>query len=578
MKILGIDGGGTKTAWCLFSSADGALRETRKGMLGGSNIRLCSDAELILLFRSMPADADRVGVYLAGCVSEKDRSRLENLSRLVWPGAGRVVGSDRESSMAAALGSREDGIVVICGTGSSVTGRNGEQIERVGGWGHLLGDRGGGYNLAVRGLRLVLRSFDLEQRLTSLAQTVLRELALENLPALVSWAQAADKMEIASLAPVFFRAAEEGDEQMRELLRDGACVLAQYAASVGRRLGLADPAIRLMGGIFRNQAMYRLYFREAIERELPHARIELAVKRAVEGAAVLAMEARPECCSEIASATATELSHAITEQRNPRSFDLDRLSAREFVALFVREERYVQQALAEASPALIEAVTLVGDAMADGGRLFYFGAGTSGRLGVVDASEIPPTFRAAPELVQGVLAGGDEAMFRAVEGVEDDRDAGAHAVQARGVRDADVVCGIAASGRTPFVLGALGQARAVGARTIFLTCNPNRDTGTAVADVEIDLAVGPELLTGSTRLKSGTVTKVVLNMLSTGAMIRLGKVRGNMMIDVHPTNEKLRDRATRIVMSLTGMGYDAAAQQLELCSWNVRDAVDRVRK
>ncbi len=196
--------------------------------------------------------------------------------------------------------------------------------------------------------------------------------------------------------------------------------------------------------------------------------------------------------------------------------------------------------------------------------------GTSGRLGVLDASEIPPTFGAPPTLVQGIIAGGATALHRSVEGAEDESGNGALAIDRRGVKDVDVVIGITASGRTPFVLGALERARSLGSKTVLLTCNPGRESNVGQADLNIDLAVGPEILTGSTRLKAGTATKIALNIISTGAMVSLGKVRGNLMIDLNTTSAKLRDRATRMVAELTESDYNSARAQLEQNNWDLR--------
>jgi N-acetylmuramic acid 6-phosphate etherase len=194
---------------------------------------------------------------------------------------------------------------------------------------------------------------------------------------------------------------------------------------------------------------------------------------------------------------------------------------------------------------------------------------------VLDASEIPPTFGAAPDLVQGIVAGGMTALYRSVEGAEDEAGAGAIALAERGLKPNDVVIGITASGRTPFVLGALTRAKEVGATMILLTCNPGGPTAIE-PDLLIALAVGPEILTGSTRLKAGTATKIALNIISTGAMVALGKVRGNLMIDLHTSNTKLRDRAIRMVAELTGTGYDSARQRLEKSDWNLRAVIDEV--
>src|SRR5450432_115284 len=268
-----------------------------------------------------------------------------------------------------------------------------------------------------------------------------------------------------------------------------------------------------------------------------------------------------------------EIAVAATEQINERSLDLENLSPRELVDLFVAEEEFVHEALRSAAEQLAEAITLVAAALKNNGRLFYIGAGTSGRLGVLDASEIPPTFGAPPELVQGIIAGGAGAFRRSVEGAEDDATAGGCAIVERGVTANDVVCGISASGRTPFVRGALRRARECGAHTLLLTCNPAVDSSPNELSLRIDLPTGPELLAGSTRLKAGTATKVALNILSTGAMVQLGRVHGNLMIDLTATNEKLRDRATRLVAQLAQCDYEMAAERLAQNGWSVRAAL-----
>jgi N-acetylmuramic acid 6-phosphate etherase len=222
--------------------------------------------------------------------------------------------------------------------------------------------------------------------------------------------------------------------------------------------------------------------------------------------------------------------------------------------------------------------------------LFYVGAGSSGRIGVLDASEIPPTFGAPPELVQGLMAGGVTALYRSAEGAEDNETAGAFAMDERRIKDIDVVIGISASGRTPFVVGALARAKQLSAKTILLTCNPASVAGVGdpgrprsaitatVPDLMITLAVGPEIVTGSTRLKAGTATKIALNIISTGAMVALGKVRGNLMIDLHTTSTKLRDRAVRVVAELTQSDYNSARKKLEASGWNLRDIIGQVDK
>jgi N-acetylmuramic acid 6-phosphate etherase len=259
----------------------------------------------------------------------------------------------------------------------------------------------------------------------------------------------------------------------------------------------------------------------------------------------------------------------LTELANPLAANFDQLSIESMVDLFISEEDEVARALSENRGNFCTAIALASEALKNGGRLFYVGAGTSGRLGVLDASEIPPTFGTEPEMVQGIIAGGEEAVFRAVEGAEDDREMGIRMLNERGLSAKDVVCGIAASGRTPFVLGALENAKALGATTILITCNPARLKATRF-DAEIDLATGPEIIAGSTRLKAGTATKVALNIISTCSMARLGKVRGNLMIDLHATNDKLKERAVRMVCLLRRCEGEEARALLEKNAWQVR--------
>ncbi len=283
------------------------------------------------------------------------------------------------------------------------------------------------------------------------------------------------------------------------------------------------------------------------------------------------------------------LAAALTEQRNPRSENLEKMSAQELVEVFVEEEKLVQDALRNATAALVGAIQIVTESLRNGGRLFYVGAGSSGRIGVLDASEIPPTFGAPPDLVQGVIAGGVTALYRSAEGAEDEESAGALALDERRIKGPDVVVGITASGRTPFVLGALARAKSLGAKTILLTCNPDcshrpvagptdSPQGRSYSDLDllITLAVGPELLTGSTRLKAGTATKVALNIISTGAMVALGKVRGNLMIDLHATSTKLRDRAVRVLAELAQCDYESARNLLEANDWDLRAALEKL--
>lgn len=266
----------------------------------------------------------------------------------------------------------------------------------------------------------------------------------------------------------------------------------------------------------------------------------------------------------------------VTEATNERSRDLDRMSAREIVALMCDEDRAVLDAVAAASDTIARAIDEVSSRLERGGRLVYVGAGTSGRLGVLDAAECPPTFRSDPGQVVGVIAGGDAALRSAVEGAEDDVEAGAAALRELDFGSGDVCVGITASGSAPFVLGACDHARRVGGSTVALVCNRGTDLA-ARADIAIEVVVGPEVLSGSTRLKAGTATKLVLNMLSTGSMVRLGKCYRNVMVDLRASNQKLRARAVRIVRDATGLDESAAREQLARSDGEVKTAIVAAR-
>ena len=264
--------------------------------------------------------------------------------------------------------------------------------------------------------------------------------------------------------------------------------------------------------------------------------------------------------------------HLLTEQVNVNSANLDRLSTIEIVDLFNKEDLNTINAIAGARVEIASAIDLIADSLRQGGRLFYIGAGTSGRLGVLDAAECPPTFCTPPELVQGILAGGAGALVKSSEGLEDIATDGAKAMADHHIGEHDVVVGIAAGGTTPYVHGAIAAANQRGAKTVFIACVPTSQVKSQ-ANIEIRLIVGPEILSGSTRLKSGTVTKMALNILSTGTMVKLGKVYGNRMVDVAVTNTKLLDRALQMIQDLTQLERDAASELLETSGKSVKVAL-----
>ena len=267
-----------------------------------------------------------------------------------------------------------------------------------------------------------------------------------------------------------------------------------------------------------------------------------------------------------------ELKKIATEQRNPNTMNIDSLSTLEMIRLINREDHRVAEAVSQVTEEIAKAVDVIADRLSKGGRLIYCGAGTSGRLGILDAVECPPTYSTDPEMVQGLIAGGYPAIFKAVEGAEDSKELGVEDMKGINFAAGDVLVGVAASGRTPYVLGCMEYAKELGAVTVSVTCCPGSVLDT-YADIGIAPAPGPEVVTGSTRMKSGTAQKMVLNMLSTGAMIKLGKVYGNLMVDVKPSNEKLIRRCVTIVCAATECDEATATAALEACEYRPKTAI-----
>ena len=602
--LVGIDGGATRTV-ALLTDRHGDLIRRCEG--GPGNIRLLDDRELLDLLRSLRISAHGLAAVvlgMAGARTRNDRERIGAAAARVWPGVPCRATNDLETALMAARTSdltRAHEVLVLSGTGACCFGRSPcGQAMKVGGWGHLLGDRGSAYDIGRRALETVLARFDATGKWPALGHRLLRKLTLNEPEDFIDWIQGATKSEVAALAVEVFAAAYEGSRIARETVGDAAGALAATALACARRLQCDVLPVRfvLAGGTLLHQPSYARSVSRRLKRGCPGSevvRLEregawgavdlasdlAAMPRHRAGQAVMASEAGATPAAQPAGGLVAvqDLARSPTEQRNPRSTRLDRMSLRSAIELFLSEEACVAAALREEGASIEKACRLIAGALRLGGRLFYVGAGTSGRLGVLDASECPPTFRTRPEQVQGIIAGGARALSESVEGAEDDREGGAQAVRYRGVGAGDVVVGLAASGRTPFVWGALEEAGARGAKTVLVCFNPAlRDLGGRQRpDVVIAAEVGPELLTGSTRLKAGTATKLILNLFTTLTMVRLGKTLSNLMVDLNPSNAKLRERAVRVVSELTGRDAATARQALSRAGWNVRKAVGQCR-
>ncbi len=610
--VLGIEGGATHTV-CLL--VDGAGVVLQRHEAGPANILLLSDAQFLKQLKAIKSALAgqpiprSICLALAGAHGGEEFARIRSQAVKVWQGIPLHVTHDLESAITAdeiqgpdkRKGKAEKAkVLVLSGTGACFLGKapNGKWA-RFGGWGHVIGDKGSGYEIGLRALKATTFYYDRDGTWTRLGQRILRALQMNDPRDLIPWSPHASKNEIAVLAKEVFAAAKERDGIAKDILDGAVASLAKDAVSCARKLvGKGSPVKFIFAGsvVVRQPAFARRIAKE-IRARWPNAECGPLKTESVWGAVVLAQRvARKVGLSAAAvdsQASATLVSRAPespkrsgfqsrllspTEMRNPRSTKLDRLSVGAAVDLILDEDARIPAAIRKEKAAIEKVVWRIAVAFGNGGRLFYVGAGTSGRLGILDASECPPTFRADPEMVQGIIAGGEAAVFRSIEGAEDDPNAGANAIRFRGVTKKDVVVGIAASGRTPFVMGALRQSRTIGAYTALVCFNPAMKNERGLANVVIAPATGPELLTGSTRMKAGTATKLILNMFTTLAMVRIGKVMGNLMVDLKPSNTKLRDRAVRIVIELTGVAEEIAKTALEETGWVVRKACERLGK
>ena len=609
---LGIEGGGTRTVALL---ADAHERLLQRQEFGPGNLKLLKDVELVRHFRAISKAfpcPSAMAIGLAGAREEKDWQGIRTAAARVWPGIPCHATNDLETALAAGGAAVRDGrqihrrspisakVLVLSGTGSCCYGRalNGT-IAKFGGWGHLLGDKGSGYEIGLRALKAVVYYLDRDAEWSGLGQRLLRALQLNEPNELIGWVQTATKADVAALTVEVFAAAVGRDKIATDILAGAAHSLAKDAASCARRLVKTGVTVQfvLAGSVLLRQPRFAKSVGRHLKLLWPNAVITPLPRESAWGAVALAMTQtplrdpesirpttanppqKPTKASPVTPSSAGPEQLSPTELRHPDSMLLDRLPLPAAIELMLRAAAKIPAVLLRERKQIARALKLIVQAFRRGGRLFYVGAGTSGRLGVLDASECPPTFRTPPELVQGIMAGGQRALWSAVEGAEDDAAAGARALNFRGVHRLDVVVGIAASGRTPFVWGAFREARRRQAKTILLCFNPHLEIARAERpNLVIAPNLGPEILTGSTRLSAGTATKLILNIFTTLAMVRLGKVKSNLMVDLNPSNVKLRDRAVRIVSELTGADAARAKAALEKSGWVVTAACISLRR
>ena len=583
--VIGVDGGGSKTEAVILNEQAQVLG---RGRSGSSNIHLVGAMEArealgkAMQEAASAADVDLARVQavvwaLAGAGRQEEAGALRALQRELLPGVPGEVVTDAAAALAGGVGARF-GVVVVSGTGMTVYGEDGAGVSaRAGGWGHLL-DAGSGYAIASDALRAIARAVDGSDLPTRLTQRILAVLQLTSPQQLIHWLYAPERQpaDVAALAPLVLEEAEMGDLIATDVVMKAADALAAGVDAVVRHLGLHErPSfpLALAGGLLTGNAFYRELAIQSIRTRVPTAHPRLPRFDAAIGAGLLALEMSGLRVSVPETDMATEdVGVWASEKRNVLTNNLDERTTLELVGLMHLEDGRAVAAVRPVLPHIAAAVDAIAERMKKGGRLIYVGAGTSGRLGVLDASECPPTFNTDPHQVVGVIAGGRAALTEAVEEAEDNPEDGARAMRDLDIGPLDSVVGIAASGRTPYVMGALAEARERGALTAALICNLPAPMA-EMADHVLAPLVGPEVLTGSTRLKAGTAQKLILNMLSTGVMVRLGKTYGNLMVDVQQLNAKLQIRARRIVAQACNISEAAAAEALQRCDGDVKTAI-----
>ncbi len=595
---LGIEGGATRTS-ILFVGPDDEVIE--QFTAGPANLRLMSRDDLESHLRAirdrLPYLPEAIGIGLAGVRQEVDLETLRTKVARIWPGVPCAPTDDLMTAMEAEPWpeSCPTQILVLSGTGSCFLGRTRDGNElRIGGRGHILGDRASACDIAQHALRKVMAYYDSDERWSPLGVAILNQLQLNEPEALIDWSLVATKTELASVAKAVFESAQKNQDAIAlEVLDRAAGMLADDAIATARRLDLSRTSVVQFvynGGVLLKNSEFRAQVDRLILNEFPNAILSPLTRASTWGAVELARklvrngeiayqpqdQLKPESDPETIPEVWHPAEASPTEKRNPESEHLSQLSLEEAIALFVKKDKTIPDAVLGASEAIQWTITQVVESFQKGGRLIYTGAGTSGRLGVLDASECPPTFRVEPEQVQGIIAGGQRALWSAAEGSEDDSAAGARAIRYRDVTKNDVVIAISASGHAPFIWGCLMEAKQRGAKTVLMTCHPAYKDHT-LPDQIITLDTGAELLTGSTRLRAGTATKMTLNIITTLAMTHTGKVISNLMVDLNPSNSKLRHRATRIVATLASVSEEEAHAALRESGWIVRKALESLK-
>lgn len=573
--ILACDGGATGLRAGLYDAEGVLLSEMAAGPCNPVEHGIEHGRDMIArLFHSC---AKGQPVQIVAAIAGAGRVEIRNtLAHAVAETTGCLVRlTDDLHPLLLANAENEFAVLAIAGTGSSVLAwaPNPYREMRIGGRGRVFGDEGSAYAVAVSALQAAARAVDGTGPPTRMANSLWQELGLASFDELVLFSAKARKHEIAALARMVDKLAAEGDAVATNCMEEQALRLVEQTLAARKKLDLPTGArVFISGGLFEGSTRFRESYCCALSACWPQAHPQIPPLRGHAAAFRMATLGRP-LPKWITEAAAPERKNdATTERKLPVARPIDMLNAHDMVTLMIAEDAGIASAVEKASEDLAEAVEMAAEAIRTGGRMIYVGAGTSGRLGVLDASECPATFGTSPEQVVAIIAGGNRAIRESVEGAEDDtaQARADMAVLQPPIGANDAVIGISASGRTPYVRAALAEARQHSAHTVLVACNPVEKDA---ADIVIVVETGPEVVAGSTRLKAGTATKMVLNILSTGAMALNGRVHDGLMIGMRPVNAKLRKRAENIVTVLTSCGSERAKTCLAAADGNIAVAV-----
>lgn len=578
-RLLAFDGGGTATRAGLYDRHGQLLKEASGGPSNPTDLGVdeCVNILSRLGFSLTEGKtADEVAAGLSGAGRKGYAGRIARMLADEFAARRAVVTTDVFALLKANLGT-EPGILVVAGTGSCVIAQTPRgETARFGGRGPVFADVGSAYALATRALRAAADYVDGVGRPTGLAYKLLEPLQLNDFTDLADWAATARKPQIAGLASVVNSLAERGDEVASAIIEEEAQALARLVTAALEQIPGESVPVVMHGGALVQALFYREQFELILTRQSPRARPRLAE---VAGHGAVAALARtvplPPGLAVYISPEAVWVPP--TERPSLETPAWDRLAPIEMVRRMAAEGEAAAKAVAREAEPIAAAIEAAGHALREGGRIIYLGAGTSGRLGALDASECPPTFGVQADRVVGFIAGGDRALRESIEGAEDDKIAAVADLERLQptVNERDIVIGITASGTTPYVLAGLERAKASKAKTVLLCCNPRNGSG---ADIVIILNTGAEVLAGSTRLKAGTATKIALNAISTGAMALAGYVYEGRMVRLAATNAKLRRRAIGIVAELTGKDDEEAGKLLDEAGGRIPAAIIMARR